>query len=86
MTLEVPEELTAISNMPQETSSREGLGEGMIARTFMHTPPMSSYLLAFIVGNITRVSGEVPAYVPPGQAGMPQGDARPVSIWGTPGK
>ncbi|KAK9845543.1 hypothetical protein WJX84_010042, partial [Apatococcus fuscideae] len=86
VTLVVPEELTAISNMPQESTSTEGVGEGMIARTFMHTPPMSSYLLAFIVGNITRVSGEVPAYAPPGAAGSPQGPARLVSIWGTPGK
>ena len=86
VTLVVREELTAISNMPQESTSTEGLGDGLIARTFMHTPPMSSYLLAFIVGNITRVSGEVPAYVPAGQAGPSQGPARPVSIWGTPGK
>ncbi len=86
VTLVVPENLTAISNMPEKRSTSEGLDEGMIARTFETTPPMSSYLLAFIVGNITSVSGEVPAYTAPGQPSDPDARPRPVSIWGTPGK
>ncbi|KAK9863355.1 hypothetical protein WJX84_004350, partial [Apatococcus fuscideae] len=86
VTLVVPENLTALSNMPQQSASTEGLGEGLVARTFMHTPPMSSYLLAFIVGNLTSVSGTVPAYTAAGQSAADAGPSRPVSVWGTPGK
>jgi len=48
VTLRVPEELFAISNGPEV--AREGVGTGTVSIRFADTMPMSSYLVAFIVG------------------------------------
>jgi len=70
-----PANQTVLFNMPQRGStSVEG---GDATRVFDPTPPMSSYLVAMVVGNLTRVRREVP--YPNGK-----GPPRPVSIWGTP--
>ena len=56
ITLVVDESLTAISNNPE--ISREDLGDGKVAVTFSDTMKMSTYLVAFIVGNL-EVTDEV---------------------------
>ena len=53
VSLVVPSELTAISNMPIETE--EALPNGLKAVQFAETPIMSTYLLAFIVGDLASV-------------------------------
>lgn len=69
--------LTALTNMPLEhTHPAEG---GLQTSHFQTSPPMSTYLVAFIVGNLTHVSTTVPA-----PAGAASGEPRPVSIYGTP--
>ena len=62
-------------NMPVNT--KEVLQDGRVVHAFHATPPMSSYLVAFTVGNLESVSRTVP--YPEGK-----GSPRPVSIWGTP--
>jgi len=53
VTLVVPSNLTAISNMPVE--SEIDLRDGVKAVSFIESPRMSSYLLAFIVGDLASV-------------------------------
>ncbi|KAK2080839.1 hypothetical protein QBZ16_000693 [Prototheca wickerhamii] len=50
-----------------------------VADGYRETPPMSSYLLALVVGNFTGSTRSVPA----GDAGAP---ARNVTVWGVPGR
>jgi puromycin-sensitive aminopeptidase len=52
VTLVVPDGLAAISNMPEETVER---GDGMRTVRFATTPPMSTYLLAFAVGDMKSI-------------------------------
>ena len=52
VTMVVPEHLAAISNMPEESVATEG-GKKIVR--FAETPPMSTYLLAFAVGNFSCV-------------------------------
>jgi len=56
ITLVVDESLTAISNNPE--ISREDVGDGKVAVTFSDTMKMSTYLVAFIVGDL-EVTDEV---------------------------
>ncbi len=53
LTLVVPAELTAVSNMPavSETQARPGVK----SITYAETPVMSTYLLAFIIGELTHI-------------------------------
>jgi puromycin-sensitive aminopeptidase len=53
VSLIIPAELTAISNMPIE--NEEPLPNGLKAVRFSETPKMSTYLLAFIVGDLASV-------------------------------
>ncbi len=53
VTLRVPRDLVAVSNMPAE--SEEDAGGGLKAVRFAETPVMSTYLLAFIVGDLASV-------------------------------
>jgi len=58
ITLTVPSDLTALSNMPE--SRIEYLPEGMKKVSFLKTPKMSTYLVAVLVGeleSVQRVSG-----------------------------
>ncbi len=53
VTLIVPSELTAFSNTP--VASEVDLGDGTKAVRFAETPRMSTYLLAFLVGDLATV-------------------------------
>ena len=70
-----PADQTILFNMPRKDSTtREN---GWATTVFKPTPPMASYLVAFIVGNLTGVSQNVPTL-----DGV--GEERPVSIYGIP--
>jgi len=73
VTLVIPRELTAFSNMPEVTcSEKAGTGKRMIR--YAPTPKMSTYLLAFVVGEFdfvqdtTKHGVTVRVYTPPGKA------------------
>ena len=71
LTVVVPEELVAVANTPVESNTQE---EGWQRVTFMQTPPLPSYLLAYAVGPLDRVpidGLDVPAfiYTPKGRSG-----------------
>ena len=53
VTLVVPADLVAVSNMPISSETDEGGGLKRI--TFDATPPMSTYLLAFVIGDLKYV-------------------------------
>ena len=64
LSISAPEDLTVIANTPVET--REAIGDGWQHVTFMETPPLPSYLLAWAVGPLDRAPLEgmsVPGYV-----------------------
>ena len=63
--------LTALSNMP--VRSTETLDNGSVSYTYWRTPVMSTYLLAFIVGELESISGKTES-------------GTEVSIYTTPGK
>ena len=58
VTLVVPESLTAISNMPIE--SETDVGSGKKAVRFAESPKMSTYLLAFVIGDMASVEAPGP--------------------------
>eukprot|EP00897_Mesotaenium_endlicherianum_P006583 jgi/Mesen1/5953/ME000301S05088 len=71
VTLIVPQGLTGLSNMPPvSTTPRD---DGSSAVRFAESPIMSTYLLAFVVGQLEKVSGttkegvEVNVYTTPGK-------------------
>ena len=53
LTLLVPEEMTAVSNMPVIEAAPVGLGKKRVR--FGPTPVMSTYILAFVVGDLASV-------------------------------
>ena len=55
VTLEVPQDLVAVSNMPMEDESARGDGTKVVR--FAETPRMSTYLLVFVVGDMASVEG-----------------------------
>jgi len=55
-TLVVPENMVAISNTPIITS--DPAGPGLKSVTFAETPVMSTYLLAFVIGDLTHIEKE----------------------------
>jgi puromycin-sensitive aminopeptidase len=55
-TLVVPENMVAISNTPIITSAPAG--PGLKSVTFAETPVMSTYLLAFVIGDLTHIEKE----------------------------
>jgi puromycin-sensitive aminopeptidase len=71
VTLIVPKNLTAISNMP--ISNEEPMSGGKKAVHFETTPRMSTYLLAFIVGDLECVEETAPG-------------GTQVRVWATRGK
>jgi len=56
VTMMFPAELTCLSNMPQSRS--EVMADGRRKETFMPTPKMSTYLLAFCIGEYEFISGQ----------------------------
>ena len=70
-----PANQTVLFNMPRQESTTKA--NGWSTTSFEPTPPMASYLVAFIVGNLTGVSQNVPT-----SNGV--GKGRPVSIYGIP--
>ena len=71
VTLVVPEELEAISNMP--IASTTSAPDGRKAVAFQPTPAMSTYLLVFVVGDMACVEGTAE-------------DGTLVRVWATRGK
>ena len=59
------------------SSSVARAGEGRHRRTFAPTPRMSSYLVAFVVGNLTSVGQSVPGALDPATSHL-------IRVWGTP--
>lgn len=55
----------------------EDAGVGMTRHRFQATPPMSSYLVAFVVGNLTQTSTAI-------TSGLDPVFRYDVSVWGTP--
>ena len=55
LTLIVPSEMVAVSNMP--VVSEEQVRPGVKAVRYAETPIMSTYLLAFVVGDLTHIEG-----------------------------
>ena len=52
-------------------------GEGRHRKTFAPTPRMSSYLVAFVVGNLTSIEQSVPGGLDPASNHL-------IRVWGTP--
>lgn len=52
----LPAGVTAVSNMPP--ARREPGGGGWVRTVFQPTPPMSSYLLALVAGQLERITGK----------------------------
>ena len=71
ITLVVPSGMAAISNTPvvEETEA----GSGLKSLRFAETPVMSTYLLAFIVGDLVKIEAQA-------------NDTTRVAVWTTPGK
>jgi len=69
--LRVPSHMTALSNMPEAQTRNHG--DGTRTFSFMPTPRMSTYLLAFVVGEFDLVSALtkhgvlIRVFVPPGK-------------------
>jgi puromycin-sensitive aminopeptidase len=55
VTLRIPEEFVAISNMPVQAENLEP--DGLKSVVFLETPTMSTYILAFVVGDMAFVEG-----------------------------
>jgi aminopeptidase 2 len=53
VTLIVPQDLTALSNM--DIASEKSIGRGKKVVTFNKTPPMSTYLVTFVVGELNYI-------------------------------
>ena len=74
VTLAIPTGLKAISNTPVEEESQPQ--PGVTELRFAETPVMSTYLLAFVVGDLIAIQGQYQ-----GAGGPTQ-----VAVWTTPGK
>lgn len=78
ITLVTASDLVALSNMPELPGAADA-GSGLKAHRFQTSPPMSTYLVAFVVGKLASVSAMVPS-------SDPQQQPRPVSVWGIPSR
>ncbi len=74
VTLIVPSDLVALSNTPVVEESNAG--EGLKSLRFAETPVMSTYLLAFIVGDLTSIESQYSG----------AGSTTKVGVWTTRGK
>lgn len=75
--LSAPAHLTALFNSRQAGAALALPGGALSRRSFEPTPPMSPYLVAFVVGNLTNASALVPG-------ATPMDEKRVISVWGTP--
>ena len=75
ISLTAPASQAVLSNA--RLASRVPVSGGLALHNFEQTPPMSTYLVAFVIGNLTNVSALVP-----GRTSFDE--ARTVSIWATP--
>ena len=71
VTLVVPSGMVAVSNMPIVSEEDGGAGRSKVE--FAETPVMSTYLLAFVIGDLKAIEQRTP-------------DGTLVRVWGTPGK
>ena len=71
VTLIVPSELVAVSNMHVESETAQADGRKAVA--FAETPVMSTYILAFVVGDLRSIDERTP-------------DGTLIRVWSTPGK
>lgn len=55
VSLEIPEDLVALSNMPEKGVAQKGSKEGLKVVSFERTPKMSTYLLAWTVADLEYV-------------------------------
>lgn len=55
LSIEAPEDLTVISNMPQKPSMQNNTSNGLKHVAFERTPVMSTYLLAWAIGDLQCV-------------------------------
>jgi puromycin-sensitive aminopeptidase len=71
LTVEAPESLTSVSNMPEK--SRSKAGEGRVRIVYERTPRMSTYLVALVVGEFDAIRAkskggvDVAVYTPIGK-------------------
>ena len=75
ISLTAPASQAVLSNA--QLASRMPVSEGLAQHTFEQTPPMSTYLVAFVIGDLTNVSALVP-----GRKSFDE--PLTVSIWATP--
>ena len=72
VTLRIPQSRTALSNMPEKSSVATSGVPGCKDVTFDTTPRLSTYLVAFVVGEFSRLDGKtkegvaVRVFTPPG--------------------
>ena len=71
VTLNVPEEMEAVSNTPIIQETRDG--NGLKTLRYDTTPVMSTYLLAFVIGDLTHIEKEA-------------ADGTRIGVWMTRGK
>jgi aminopeptidase N len=70
LSLATPKGLVTLSNMPIKTQATSKVSPDLMETTFETTPKMSSYLLAFVIGELHNKSGKTKR-------------GTEVSIWGT---
>jgi puromycin-sensitive aminopeptidase len=71
-TFVTPSDAVALFNTAEDPSKAVDLGGGFTSHSYALTPPMSSYLVAFVVGRLQSVSI------------ITQGQPRNISVWGRP--
>ncbi|KAK9812504.1 hypothetical protein WJX73_004649 [Symbiochloris irregularis] len=76
ISLNIPSDLIALSNM-NEIGNTTDAASGMTRHQFATSPPYSSYLVAWVIGNLSSVEGSVPSPY----ADQPD---RPVRVFASP--
>jgi puromycin-sensitive aminopeptidase len=71
ISIQAPQDLVVLSNMPQR--GEETICNGTKIVEFKETPPMSTYYLAFVVGNFEYIESK-------------DKNGIPIRVWTTPGK
>lgn len=74
--METPAGVSALFNTLEAAPPASAAG-GRLLHSFLTTPTMSSYLVAFVVGNLTSIQRRVPG-------GLDNASSHLVRVWGTP--